>query len=37
MVSDEEIVSTFRVMRPLRTHLDEEEYLEKINRIRHSG
>ena len=37
MVSDEEIVSTFPVMRQLRTHLDEDEYLEKIDRMRRSG
>ncbi len=37
MVSDEEISSTFPVMRQLRTHLDENEYLEKINRMRRSG
>ncbi|CAA9440438.1 MAG: hypothetical protein AVDCRST_MAG80-1264 [uncultured Rubrobacteraceae bacterium] len=37
MVSDEEITSTFPVMRQLRTHLDENEYLEKIKRMRRSG
>ncbi len=37
MVSDEEIVSTLPVMRQLRTHLDEDEYLEKIERMRRSG
>ena len=33
MVSDEEISSTFPVMRQLRTHLDENEYLEKVKRM----
>ena len=37
MVSDEEILSTFEVMRQLRTHLTEDEYLEKIRRMRRSG
>jgi GNAT superfamily N-acetyltransferase len=37
MVSDEEITSTFPVMRQLRTHLDENEYLEKIKRMQRSG
>lgn len=37
MVSDEEIVSTFPVMRQLRTRLDENEYLEKIKRMQRSG
>ena len=37
MVSDEEISSTFPVMRQLRTHLDENEYLEKIKRMQRSG
>ena len=37
MVSDEEIASTCPVMRQLRTHLDEDEYLEKINHMRRSG
>jgi GNAT superfamily N-acetyltransferase len=37
MVSDEEIVSTFPVMSQLRTHLDENEYLEKIKRMQRSG
>ncbi len=37
IVSDEEITSTFPVMRQLRTHLDEDEYLEKIQRMRRSG
>ena len=30
MVSDEEISSTYAVMRQLRTHLNEDEYLEKV-------
>ena len=37
MVSDEEITSTFPVMCQLRTHLDENEYLEKIKRMQRSG
>ena len=37
MVSDEEIVSTFEVMRQLRTHLDEAEYPETIRRLQRSG
>ena len=37
MVSDEEIASTYAVMRQLRTHLDEDEYLEKTRRMRRSG
>jgi GNAT superfamily N-acetyltransferase len=37
MVSDEEIVSTFPVMRQLRTHLDENEYLKKIKRMQRLG
>ncbi len=37
MVSDEEIVSTFPVMCQLRTHLDENEYLEKIKRMQCLG
>ena len=37
MVSEEEIVSTYAAMRQLRTHLDEDEYLEKIRRMRRSG
>jgi GNAT superfamily N-acetyltransferase len=37
MVSDEEISSTYAVMRQLRTHLNEDEYLEKIKRMRRSG
>jgi GNAT superfamily N-acetyltransferase len=37
MVSDEEVVSTFEVMRQLRTHLNETEYLETIRRMRCSG
>lgn len=36
MVSDEEISSTFPVMRQLRTHLDEDEYLEKIKCMQRS-
>jgi len=37
MVSDEEIASTFAVMRQLRMDLHDDEYLEKIKRIRRSG
>ena len=37
MVSDEEITSTFPVIRQLRTHLDENEYLEKIKRMQRLG
>jgi GNAT superfamily N-acetyltransferase len=37
MFSDEEIVSTFPVMRQLRTHLDEDEYLEMMKRMQRSG
>ena len=37
MISDEEIASTYAVMRQLRTHLNEDEYLEKIKRMRRSG
>ena len=37
MVSDEEISSTYAVMRQLRTHLNENEYLEKVKRMRRSG
>jgi GNAT superfamily N-acetyltransferase len=37
VVSDEEITSTFAVMRQLRTHLHEDEYLEKIKRLQRSG
>ena len=37
MVSDEEISSTYAVMRQLRTHLNEDEYLEKVKRMRRSG
>lgn len=37
MISDEEITSTYAVIRQLRTHLDENEYLEKIKRMQRSG
>ena len=37
MVSDEEISSTYAVMRQLRTHLIEDEYLEKVECMRRSG
>ena len=37
MVSDEEISSTYAVMRQLRTHLNEDEYLDKVKRMRRSG
>ena len=37
MVSDEEISSTYAVMRQLRTHLNEDECLEKVKRMRRSG
>ncbi len=37
MVSDEEISSTYAVMRQLRTHLKEDEYLETVERMRCSG
>ncbi len=37
MVSNQEIISTFHVIRQLRAHLDEDEYLEKIKRMRRSG
>jgi GNAT superfamily N-acetyltransferase len=37
MVSEEEIISTFPVMRQLRTHLKEDEYLKTVERMRRSG
>lgn len=37
MVSDEEISSSYAVMRQLRTHLNEDECLEKVKRMRRSG
>jgi GNAT superfamily N-acetyltransferase len=37
MVSDQEITSTYAVIRQLRAHLDEDEYLEKIKRMWRSG
>ena len=37
MVSDEEIPSTYAVMRQLRTHLREDEYLATVERLRCSG
>lgn len=37
MVSDEETVSTYAVMRQLRTHLKEDEYVDTVERMRSSG
>ena len=37
MVSGEEVTSTYAVMRQLRTHLKEDEYLETVERMRCSG
>ena len=37
MFSDEEISSTYAVMRQLRTHLIEDEYLEKVECMRRLG
>ncbi len=35
--TDAEISATFPVMRQLRTHLSEDEYLELVNRMQRSG
>jgi hypothetical protein len=35
--TDEEIAATFPVVRQLRPHLSETEYLETVERIRRSG
>ena len=37
MVSDEETVSTYAVMRQLRPHLEEDEYVDTVERMRSSG
>lgn len=37
MVSDEQILATFGVMRQLRSHLIEGEYLERVERMRDAG
>ena len=37
MVSDEEVASTFRVMRQLRPHLGEDDYVARIGRMREGG
>jgi GNAT superfamily N-acetyltransferase len=37
MVSDAEVASTYPVMRQLRPHLEEDEYLERIRRMQGSG
>lgn len=37
MVSEADVASTFPVMRQLRTHLKEDEYLEEVERMRRSG
>lgn len=37
VLTDEEILATFPVMRQLRLHLDEDEYLETITCMRRSG
>lgn len=36
-VTEAEIAATFPVMRQLRSHLDEDEYLEMTGRLRRSG
>lgn len=37
MISDSEVLSTFLVMSQLRTHLNEEKYLERIKGMREHG
>ena len=37
MTSESEIKATFPVMKQLRTHLDEDQYLTMVNRQAHTG
>lgn len=37
MVTDEEVAAIFPVMRQLRTHLEEDGYVERVRRIREGG
>lgn len=37
MLSDDEVASTYHVMRQLRPHLEEGEYVERVGRMREAG
>jgi len=37
MLSDEEVASTYPVMRQLRSHLEEGDYVERVGRMREDG